>query len=190
MKARCYVSGMTSALTTIQAPVEFGPAMTSLNERQRAFVIALNNSGLENATQAARLAGYSQKGASVTAHRLMHSKNIQDAIREDARARLASLVPGALRVLQDTIDNETHPDRLKAALSILNRTGINEVMERNVKVEVTMTTDQKLARIGELAEKLGLDPKVLLGNVEVPVVDAEFEEVKEPSGLNGLEGLV
>jgi hypothetical protein len=61
---------------------------------------------------------------------------------------------------------------------LLNRVGMPEAAERNVNINVTLTAAQKVAEIRCLAEKLGLDAKVLLGSVSA----TEFEDLGISNG--------
>lgn len=164
----------------------FGPAMSALRtDLQRGFVIAYNNMGADDATKAARAAGYEDNGTGalkVTAYRLLHNPDIQAAIREDAKARMAGLVGAAIKALGETIGNPQHKDRVKASLAVLNRTGLHEQVDRNINVNVNITREEKLDRVRQLAEILGRDPAELLGKV----VDAEFEDAASP-GTEGME---
>ena len=177
----------------------FGPAMSLLNERERAFVVAWNNGGQRNASMAVRAAGYSQTNGSehVQAHRLLHNPRIQAAIIEDQKARLIGLDADATNTVKEIMNNPQAPapSRLKAAEMVYNRggLGITSVTEHNINV--TLTNSEKMGKLHDLASELGIDPKVLLGNI-VDLDASEFteaEEEEEPEITNsipGLEGLV
>ena len=155
-----------------------GPAMRALNQRQRVFVLALVTCA-SNPTEAARLAGYSGNEGSLcnTATRLAHTPAVQDAIDEEARKSLYGAKLVAVRVLLDVMNNPAGKisDRLKAASMTLNRVGMPEVFNQNIVVEHVLSDKDKIREIAEMAKKLGLDPKQVLGSVGV--VDAEFTEV-------------
>jgi hypothetical protein len=70
-------------------------------------------------------------------------------------------------------------DRIKAAIELLNRGGLQAVSEHHLKVEHHMTDAQKDQRILALCGELGLpeaDARRLL--LQPEVLDAEFEEVR------------
>ena len=156
--------------------------MLKLNERQRAFVVAMLDRGGRDNTAAAREAGYggeSTTGIKVTAFRLAHDPMIQDAIREEAEKRLKAGAIMAVNTLLDIADDATteKKDRLKAIEMIMNRTGLHATSEHKVNVTHSdPTRDEMVKRITLLAQKNGLDPSKLLGG---PTTDAEFTEVEE-----------
>lgn len=158
---------------------EYGPAMSAITEKQRAFVLAmLNVPGCSHA-QAARIAGYSDiaEGAKVRGHECAHNPNVQAALREEAGKRLNSLSVVAANVMMDVmLDPETSAkDKMKAAAAVLDRTGFAAAQNINVNKTITDQSGQAImSRIRALAEKHGLDPARLLGK---PVV--ELQEVKD-----------
>ena len=164
--------------------------MRKLNDRQRAFVVAmLDFGGLDN-TKAAEAAGYLEDGGNRnslrrTAYRLAHDPDIQEAIREEGQARLNGAGIMAVNTLLEIANNVAteKKDRLKAVEMIMNRIGMSAKTEHNVNVtRKDLTSDEMIKRIGMLAGKLGVDPQKLLGG---PAVDAEFTEVDTE-----LEGLL
>lgn len=176
---------------TITSDAKLGPAMRNLNERQRAFVIAMIEMGGINYTRAAIAAGYGNgniKSAEVQGHRLAHDETVLNAIHEEAHRRLRS---GAIMAVQTLLEVASNPqaenrDRLKAVEMMLNRTGLHAVTEHNVKVEHRDITDEgMIKRIKLLAEKQGLDPSRLLGNAGV-VIEAEFKEVPEAEDMSDI----
>lgn len=144
-------------------------------DRQRAFVVALLEYGNANHTQAAIRAGFSEQSAGVTGYRLAHDPAIQEAIREEGQRRLGGAVIAAASFLVQTIGDEgaQRKDRLKAAEMLFNRTGLPAQSEHKVTVEHTMSQSEQLGAIKELATKLGLDYKSLVGDA----IDVEFTEV-------------
>jgi phage terminase small subunit len=162
------------------ANYKLGPAMLRLNDRQRAFVIAmLEMPGIDN-TSAARAAGYSDdKQIKVTAYRLAHDEDVLEAIYEESKRRLRSgavmAVSRLLEIANDTTAEKK--DQLKAIEMVLNRTGFHAVTEQ--KIDVTHrdeSNEEVLKKITLLANNAGLDPKKLLGNFGI-TIDAEFKEV-------------
>lgn len=169
-------------LLSITPDAKCGPAMRNLNERQRAFVVAMIEMGGINYTRAALAAGYGNgnvKSAEVQGNRLAHDEHILAAIHEEAQRRMRS---GAIMAVQTLLEISSNPgaenrDRLKAVEMILNRSGLHAVTEHNVKVEHRDITDEgMIKRIKLLAEKQGLDPMKLLGSAGL-TIDAEFKDV-------------
>lgn len=175
--------GEIHPLLSIPCDAKLGPAMSNLNERQRAFVVAMVEMGGINFTRAALAAGYGNgktDAAAVQGNRLAHDENIIAAIHEEAYRRLRSGNIMAVQTLLEIADNQTaeNKDRLKACEMILNRSGIPATTEHLVKVErADMSEEVMIKRIRQLAEKQGIDPVKLLGTTAVPV-DAEFSVIK------------
>lgn len=168
-------------LLTITPDARLGPAMRELNDRQRAFVIALIEMGGINYSRAALAAGYGNgnvESAASQGNRLAHDESILAAIHEEAHRRLRSGAVMAVQTLLEIASSQAaeHRDRLKAVEMLLNRTGLHAVTEHNVKVERYDVTDETMIkRIKLLAEKQGLDPVKLLGNQGI-VLEGEFTE--------------
>lgn len=171
-------------LLTLTPDAKLGPCMRALNERQRAFVIALIEMGGINFSRAAFAAGYGNgnvESASVQGHRLAHDETILAAIHEEAHRRLRSGAVMAVQTLLEIANDQTakHGDRLKAVEMLLNRSGLHAVTEHNIKVERHDVTDEgMIKRITLLAQKQGLDPAKLLGSAGV-VLEGEFQEVSK-----------
>lgn len=159
-----------------------GKAMAALNERQRIFVISLFESDVSGA-EAARIAGYggiNEGSARVQASRLLAQPKIQEAIREYGRGRMAGLAPEMIRQLESVAKSPQHKDQVKAIVAMLNRGGLHEVVERNVNVNVTLTSAEKLERLRELAIAHGDDPARILGNLtDVELKDGEYQVIEE-----------
>lgn len=188
-------------------PVEdtrgLGPAMKAINPQQRAFVMALLETGGQDNTLAARMAGYggdSATGVRTTAYRLAHDAKVVEAIREHADKTIRSSVALGASVLVEIARDTMHKDRFKAANALLDRGGLLLVQKSEVHhTHTDGTTKEMIAEIVALAEKMGIDPAQLLGQgagsmpgsrrLSGPVVDAEFTEVAEPT-LEGLEDLI
>lgn len=159
-----------------------GPAMAALPPAQRAFVAAKVHFGCSNA-EAARKAGYSKNqpaDAKVTGYQLAHQENIQAAIIEESRKVICSEGPRSIQTLVAIRDDKTKDakDRLKAAIELLNRGGLNAVSEHHLTVEHKMTDAQKDQRILALCQELGIPQTEARKMLIAPdVIDAEFAEV-------------
>jgi phage terminase small subunit len=143
-----------------------GPAMRALNPKQRAFVRAYIDYPLVTATQAARMAGYSDasEACKVKAHNNLHSPRVIAALNEelDRRFRVDAVI--GRKVLIEIATNPDHPQRLKAAEALLNRGGFHTMSEQRIRVEHTdMSGEAMIERITKLALQLGMDPQQLLG---------------------------
>lgn len=173
-----------------------GPAMRALNERQRAFVIAMLDLGCaSNHTRAAEIAGYStasRDALTVTAHRLAHDSRVQEALLEEARKRLTAGTLQATALLVETIGDVTaeRKDRLKAAQMLLDRGGLHALTEHKVQVEHTDNREEKIRRLVDLARAQGKDPKEFIGNL-ADAIEADFEVIDDKdTGTDGLEDLL
>lgn len=145
----------------------YGPAMQALSERQRRFVVALLNSGGKNAKLAARQAGYgnSYKNAlEVQAHRLMHMDTVLEAIREESVKRMRSY---GLALVSDLVEiagdrENSVKDRLKAIDMVLNRTGMQAIMEHKVTIEDNRSRAELIRElVAGLRELGGEAPKLI-----------------------------
>lgn len=208
-KTSAYKGTMSTAddvrLTLYSAKGQFGSKMQALNSRQQQFVLALLATGGRNQSEAARIAGYAH--ANVVGSRLGTAANIQAALKEEA-LRIASEVDGqdsrdpavldgiaeeaANRIragailgasaLQEIAADPDHKDRLKAAQDLLDRADVlRPKHDQKITVEhVTHTPAQKIERIVQLAQSMGIDPQTLLGQYGV-VIDAEFKLIEGPT---------
>jgi phage terminase small subunit len=149
-----------------------GPAMQALNPKQRAFVRAYIDYPLVTATQAARMAGYSDasEACKVKAHYNLHSPRVIAALNEelDRRFRVDAVI--GRKVLLEIATDKDHPRRLQAAEALLNRGGFGVTTEQRIKVEHTdMSGEAMIERITKLALQLGMDPQQLLGSSVPPM---------------------
>ena len=163
---------------------KMGPKMLALpNERWRSFAIAFVEGGTGNATAALKATGCvgTEVALRVNAHHMRHDIRMQEAIQEEAKKRMVSLLPIALQVHTDVMKDPEHKDRLNAARSVLDRAGLHTVTEEKKSLEVTFNTDQ-IARARSLAVRLGVPLEKLIGSrLSIPapveqIEDAEFED--------------
>src|SRR5690606_1111780 len=101
-----------------------------LNDMQKKFVDAYMSSN--NATQAAKIAGYSERSAHVQGPRLLSNDRVRKAIEEkraeleaDLRKLFAKDAIQARKVLVDILNDKkaTHAVKLQAARDLLDRAG-------------------------------------------------------------------
>ena len=156
---------------------DLGPAMLALPEQRRRFVIAYTQSVSGNATEAARLAGYSDssEGAKVAAHRLLHDERIVAAIQEwTERAVFGRGAYIGIQALIEIAADPEHRDRFKAADSLADRTGFARQTNHQVRVENADTrhTADLLEAIGQFME--ARRPEAIEGQFkEVPSADRD-----------------
>jgi hypothetical protein len=173
---------------------EWGPAMAALTTQQRAFVLALVETGCNN-TQAAATAGYGessptleqrQKAQRQAGWALTHNEAIQEAIKEEAATRVRAGTLISVSALIDIVNDPKHKDRFKAAIYLASLNGIQAVQAINVNHThlhsfESMTTRDLLTKIKDFSRDVGLDATELLANAGI--VDAEFEEVGDGRSL-------
>jgi phage terminase small subunit len=166
--------------------------MEALTDMQRQFVLALIQSGCSQ-SKAAELAGY--RGGPNTwkavGWKLAHDARVQAAIHEEAQKLIRTTSVMAIKVIEELASNpKVKPEvRLKAATELLNRSGLHAHSEHIVKVEHQLDERQQIERVRELALRLGMDPRAVLGSAGI--VDAEFEVISGPEFSSaGLEDLL
>jgi phage terminase small subunit len=176
---------MTTALAhyEIAEDARLGPAMEALTDKQRQFVLALLQTGCSNA-KAAQLAGYAGNSDVLKSMgwRLSHDARIQAAIHEEAEKLIRTTAPMAIGVMTAIAqDPAVDPkDRLKAAVELLNRSGLHAHTEHKITVERQSKTAAELIKeIQAMAGDLGLDASKLLYGAGV--VDADFQVIEAPA---------
>lgn len=165
--------------------------MTICTEQERTFVVAFLETGGRNHTTAAQIAGFgagNDKSARQQAWRLMHRPRVLAALKEEADKRLKTGAILGASVLIEIAETPGHKDQYKAAVELLNRAGLIVATKHEVEVTDNRTTTTLLARVHELAGRLQIDPRKLLGQAAgtPPVLDAEYEEVGSADGLEDL----
>ena len=146
---------------TEAADENFGPAMSALTGKQRAFVQHYVAAGGKRGGAAARAAGYSKARGRSCAYELLRNPKVKDAIREhaehslDARSIMASVL--ALKMLEDDLQSDNPRARQHAINAILDRTGYARRVTQEVAVTVDgRTTRELIAEIQQLtAQKRG-----------------------------------
>lgn len=154
------------------------------SDQMRAFVLELSQNG-NNAKAAAITAGYSGSYGPVLRSR-------QD-VTEAQFAIAKRLFHGgvfvafqvAMRILEDP--TQTAGDQLKAAAFISDRGGLSAVAQVNIKVEKVINNDEWVLRAMEAAERLGVDPKTLIGiNTPVPLIAVDNDPDDPLAGVDDL----
>jgi phage terminase small subunit len=171
---------------------ELGPAMLELDPRRREFVRAvmrLKRNGIQNVSQAARQAGYSdhKEGCKVRGHHLIQSPRIQAALLEESRKAVnaAACCVATPVVIEIALDKKAaHRDRLHAAEMLFNRGGMPAQTEHKVTVEHRQPK-QMLELAERLAKELDLDPVRLLGINRAAATVIEGEVVRDDNAALG-----
>lgn len=174
---------------------KFGPAMRALTTRERLFVIALVESGM-NQSKAYIAAGYSASSVSVItaeSSRIAHRPKVILAMREEAERRLTQGALLAAVAIMEIAGDPMHKDRFKAASRLLDQNGLVVTTKHEVHIRDDRTTQQLIDKATDLATRLGMDPAKLLGTYkqtpQLPApepIDAEFEEIGSTEGLEDL----
>jgi len=169
-----------TALALIPPEGELGPKMRGLVPGQQAFVAAMILTG-GNRTKSAALAGYSASSEEMLramGSKLARNPAVVEALKEEGFRQLHGAQFTAVSVLVEIMEDKFHKDRLKAATAVLNRTGMPEVLERNIKVDTgdSGSGAAVLDRLNSLAKELGVDPQKLLAG-EMVTIDANTSDV-------------
>lgn len=162
----------------VELPAEhrMGPALKALNDRQRAFVVALVSGASQG--KAAQAAGYNgtEEVLRVTGHRLAHDEKVQAAIVEETRKkfRFAAVAAADYLVAALTDAGVKDQDKIKAATAILDRGGLHVLTEHRV----TLAADESLGdQVSRVVEVLGRDvARSLLGRMVDDVTDVVPKE--------------
>ena len=174
-----------------------GPAMQALNDRERAYVVALVTAG-GSEVQAALAAGYGEdspthddrmNAANQAAWRLRRKPTILAAMKEEAEKRLHAGVVLASEALIAMVKDPLNKHHFKAVDRLLAHSGLIIATRHEVDVKHTVvpqTDEELLARIKVLSQRIGVDPATLL---PAPI-DAEFTVVDTAGSMEGLEDLL
>lgn len=188
----------TSYPLTISDPGQegLGPAFLNLNERQRKFVMALFEIGVDtNHTRAAEMAGYTGTPGTlkVQAHKLFHNPKIQQALHDMSMSQLlGSKMMLTSQLIHLAANASKDSDKLKATLAAMDRIGLHAISEHHVKTENISETKEAL--IAQLKSFLIKNPDFPIPDkykkyLEPPtkVIDGEFNEIAEdPDAALGL----
>jgi phage terminase small subunit len=167
------------ALATKQ---EFGPCMSALNDRQKAFVIAHYQSDGKSATASARAAGYetgqSMNSLKLQAYRLIHSPKVQLAMQEYGRGTFQVWNPAMIKnMAMLALKGKSEQVRQAATADMLNRGGLSAVVNVHHEHQHVISYDEKLLELQRLARLAGDDPQRAIEGLPT-VSDAVYEEVE------------
>lgn len=170
---------------------ELGPKMRALHERERAFVVGLVRNG-GNQTKAGFDAGCQTRDAAEKyGWRAAHREDVREAMKEWAQSLLGRGALVGAQALLEIAEDPLHKDRLKAAVELMNRNGMIVQTQHKVVVEDNRSTAAIVQRVLAMAERLALDPRMLLekAGIDPNVIDADFEPVALPAPKASDEGL-
>jgi hypothetical protein len=174
---------------------QYGPAMSALTERERAWVLAVVALG-GKPKEAAAAAGYGAQGTAEqkdnaqrqAASRLNRSPKVQAAVIEEAESRLKSGALLASEAMLSMVEDPLSKHHFKAVKELIERTQGPVVQKQEIVVKREVLTDAQLdQRIQLLQQRLasaGLLPPPARGEV----VDVEFEPAPSTAGLEDLFG--
>jgi hypothetical protein len=134
--------------------IKLGPAMTELNERERALVDYLIETGTDNYTEACRAAGYSAESYDalrVTSSRKRRDPRIQAAVVELGRQMPALGLPMAMATITSIARDTGHKDALRAALALAAMSGISPITKSEAVVQHNHTLDPAASIEAKLA---------------------------------------
>ena len=157
---------------------EFGPMMSRLTAQEQLFVLCFFENG-GNQSKALETAGYQFKNENSRnrlAHYYIHKQSVKEAIREEHERRNIMMVPKVQRAMEHLVEHSEHQDHFKALKYVSDTAGVTKSVERVLKVDVTVSDQEKVEAIRRFAVNHGIDPKKLLG---FDAVDAEYREVEE-----------
>lgn len=178
----------------VPSDTECGEAMRLLTGSQRAFVIALVESGADDHTACAMRAGYggTPGSAAVVASRMMRNPKIIAAIREEADRALQGDALLGRAVLVSIAQDIRHKDRFKAGVELLNRAGLLVETRQRITIEDNRDDDALREEVQSMLAKLFEQPvPAKLAHTEtlhappVAAVDAEFTEV-DPNDISDI----
>lgn len=174
----------------VSVPIDstLGPKMRALTMPQRAFVVAMCETGGQDHSKAALMAGYggTENSTKVAACRLAHDPRVLEAIREEAEKRLQSGAILGASVMVEIAMDKLHKDRFKAADNLLNRAGLLVETQHRVIVENDNRPIGEL-RAAVLEQLRGLFGKdAALPPALTAPIDGEYTEVPADDDLGDL----
>lgn len=155
-----------------------GPKMALLEPMQRKFVLLMLSTTPSEGQEGrcALAAGYAH---TQSGYNLMRNAKVIDALHEESAKKVLAAAQIGVMVMVEVALDPLHKDRYKAAKDLAAMSGFSPISKQEIKVEHGQTDDKaKIARIVENAQRLGLDPAVLLGRAGI-VVDAEFTVIED-----------
>ena len=154
--------------------VVYGPHMRALPIKRRQFVERYILQAFDNATEAARAAGFKDgPGLPVTAHRLIHDERIQRALVEECQRVNVSFAPLAMRELVWMATDRGGRNQYQAVDRLLRQSGLDTAIQ-HVHAH-TVDPAEMAQKIRQLSVFLGVDPEKMLGS-DAAVIDVTPEK--------------
>jgi hypothetical protein len=124
----------------VDLPTELGPKMQACSPQERRWVWAYLENGCQDASDAARKAGFSDPGKHsaairVRGHELRHRPRVLEALQEVARTHFSGLVLPAVLAAETMIANGKHPDHAKLVLAVLSAHGLGAQTKVDINVQ-------------------------------------------------------
>ena len=174
---------LAEAIASGDTGAEWGPAMSALSDRHKAFVLALYQirPGHGAQVKAAKLAGFGTSTSTPgswnsIATRIAHDERILAALHEEDQKRIRASAPRAIRALQHLIEDPEHKDHARGIGMVLDRV---HPLETRHTVDVVHRIDHDAEAVAQLR---------MLKKLDVP--RAKLEEVFGFSGLGRYERLL
>lgn len=162
-------------VATLPPGAKWGPAMSRLSDKERAFVIAMcevpaSRGGRQGgAAMAADLSGFgtvtsSRESLQVIGSRLCSDERIQRAIAEECRRRVKAIGPAAVKAVEALVANEKHRDHFRAVTTVLDRVDPPRTLQ-HVDVahthHIALPPEVVMQKIAAMAERAGVSLKAL-----------------------------
>jgi hypothetical protein len=165
----------------LRVPIDLkglGPAMRKLpSDRWRAAAVARfmvasgGRGGNAAACRAAGFAGTTPGSMKVIAHRVFHDPRMLAALDELGREFLRGGAPDAISVMFEIMGDQTHKDRLKAAMCIINYAHPAQTAHH---VTVEHVDDRRMVDFArKLATELGIEADKLVGRIDGKLIEQE-----------------
>lgn len=160
-----------------------GPAMAALQQKERAFVLAMVTTigadGTPDPNRAALTAGYKQ---GIYGYELMRKPKILEALREEGEKKLRGAITLGINKLVEIAETNGHKDQYQAVKLLVGLNDFNPAQKVDVNHAGAVEhihIDAK-ERVERLAIRMGKTPQQVLDMLGVKVIDAEFEVVSSP----------
>ena len=151
-----------------------------LTPMQNAFVREYVRNVPDNATEAARRAGYKESRADKSAWELTNSPKVQAAMRREQELLHAESAPIAFHTMLKLLAPESNDSvRFQAAKDILDRCGYKPV--EKIQIDHALTPTERTARIAELSQALGLEVQTVISNMQPKPIEGEVLRCDTPS---------
>ena len=144
-----------------------------LTERQKRFVDAYIKTG--NASEAIRLAGYSEKNADVKGAQLL----VNPSISKEVEKRLAELKSERTADLQETLEYMTLVMRGEKEETVVVVVGTGKGYSKSEKVQVPISTRDRLKAAEYLAKIHGAFKNEVQVTTAIPIIISGGEDLED-----------